>query len=136
MDDLKIDFNGSARINLTSRTSGRDTTCQKSLIVLVSAAGTDLLFPDKGTDLEKQCVGATMLDSNNAMHMCNFAALDALYFINATDRLSMDAYDGLADLDLDILDYSAVRSIVKLGVTVRFPDGTATRTPTLLDTNG
>lgn len=136
MDDLKVDFNGSGRLDLSSRTTGRDTTCQKSLVTLVTAAGTDKLFPEKGTDLERQCIGATILDGNNAMHMCNFAALDALYFINDTDRLAMDAYDGLADLDLDILDYSAVNSRVKLGVTVHFPDGTSTRTPTLLDTNG
>lgn len=134
MTDLKIDFNGMCRLNLSASVSGKDATAQKCLVVAVTAKGTDRMFPEKGTNLLKGCTGAVIISGNAAVHLCNFAALDTLYFINDTDGLAPDAPDGLEDYDLDIVDYNAREGRVKFASTVRYPDGTQTTTPTIVDT--
>lgn len=134
MTDLKIDFGGMCRLDLGATVSGKDATAQKCLVVAVTDKGSDRLFPDKGTDLLKGCTGAVIVSGNASTHLCNFAALDVLYFVNATDGLDPDAVSGLADYDLDIMDYNAIEGRVKFASTVHYPDGTQTITPTEVDT--
>lgn len=138
MKDIAIVFNGpygNTFINLNDSVEGKNVTAQKVLVNLATIKGTDKLYPDKGTNLLKQCIGAVMVNENAAQHISNFAALDTLYFINETDGLEVDDPIGLEDLDLVLADYDPAINQVKFASTVYFPDNTHTETPYILDLN-
>lgn len=129
MKDIKVIFDGpygKTRLDLTNYVEGKDLTVQKVLINIPTFKGSDKLYPDKGTSLLQQFIGAVVVNKNAAQHIANFAALDTIYFINDTDGLDVNDPMGLANLDLELLDYSAMTGEVKLTSVVYFPDGTKT----------
>lgn len=138
MNDIEVIFNGpygKTYINLEGKVSGKQVTAQKVLINLATQQGTDKLYPDKGTNLLKQCIGAVMVNENAAQHISNFAALDTLYFINETDNLEVEDPTGLANVDLKLAGYDATTGQVSFASTVYFPDDTQTETSYILNLN-
>lgn len=135
MVDFKVIFNGpdgNTRLDLTQSVQDKDVTAQKVLINIPTIKGTDFLYPEKGTNLLKQCIGSVIIDSNTAQHIGNFAALDTIYFINDTDGLTIDCPYGLADVDLQLKNYDAGLNVLHYFSVVTFPDGTSTPQSNLL----
>lgn len=138
MRDFRIIFNGpygQTRIDLERDVRDKAVTAQKVLINLPIIKGTDQLYPERGTDLLKQCIGAVIVNKNAAQHIANFAALDTIYFINDTDGLDIDDPNGLADVDLTLTSYDAQVQSVSFDSVVYFPDGTSTQDKGTLNFN-
>ena len=135
MRDIAIDFNGTCSLDLGREVAGKNATGQKCLVVALTEKGTDMLYPEKGTDLVRDFVGANIVDAETSVHLLNFSALDAFYFINATDGLATDAEDGLADYDLDVITYDARTATAAIASTVYYPDGSQTTTPITINVN-
>lgn len=135
MRDIAIDFKGMCSLDPGREVVDRNATGQKCLVVALTVRGTDALYPDKGTDLVADFVGVNIVDAETSVHMLNFAALDALYFINATDGLEPDAYEGLAEYDLDVMSYDARTATAAIASTVHYPDGSQTTTPITINVN-
>lgn len=127
MTDLKIVFNGeNSFIDITSSVKDKQVTEQKCLLNVATIKGSDRLYEEKGTNLFKQCIGGVLIDKNKAAHIGAFAALDTLYFINATDNLDFNDPIGLKDIDLNILSHNALSSHAQFECVIYFPDGTKT----------
>lgn len=135
MRDIAIDFKGMCSLDPVREVVDRNATGQKCLVVALTVRGTDTLYPEKGTDLIDDFVGTNIVDTEVSLHMLNFAALDTFYFINDTDGLEPDAYEGLEEYDLDVLSYDARTATAVLASTVHFPDGSHTTTPINIHVN-
>lgn len=138
MRDIRIVFNGDngrTFIDLNKSVSGKLLTAQKCLINIPTLRGSDALYPDKGTTLLQECIGATLVNTTAVTHVANYAALDTLYFINRTDGLDVNDPTGLEQLDLNLLDFDATTSQVTFESIVYFPDGTQTESITNLNTD-
>lgn len=53
---------------------------QNIVVTLGTQLNTDLVYPNKGTNLNIFFVGKNYVSQNQAQHLANFAALDALNF--------------------------------------------------------
>lgn len=126
--DLKVDFNGDSNtiIHLDQTVDGKQTTAQKCLINLASVKGSSSLYSEKGTDFLKGVVSGATVNETYSQHICNFAASDTIYFINATDDLDADSPEGLYDLQLTILQVDYNNNVLRCASQVFYPDGTST----------
>lgn len=82
MRAIKIQYDGgnNTKICFTEETSGKLLQIQKYLLNVATTAGTDFIFPDRGTalmetGLQGALVSQTSIDDG-------FAAVDTLYFCN------------------------------------------------------
>ena len=138
MKDIKVIFDGpygNTRLDLLNQVEGKDLTVQKVLINIPTYKGSDKLYPNKGTSILQQFLGAVVVNKNAAQHIANFAALDTIYFINETDGLDVDDPEGLANLDLELFDYNAMTGVVRLSSVVYYPDNTKTEKIQSLNTD-
>ena len=75
MKGIKLNFAAEgASLDLSAPVTGFDTSVQNGLVNFGTAAGTDHIFPDRGTDLMKQAQAGQMLDDRGAMHAANSTA--------------------------------------------------------------
>lgn len=83
MKTVKVDFTGAnPTIDFSESLDGFESTVQKGLINTVTRSGSDKTFPDRGTNLFTNAVRGNLINSEDAAHESNFAALDTFFFVN------------------------------------------------------
>lgn len=129
MKDLKIKFDGAkgTTILLDEIVTGKLLSCQKYLVNTVTNKGTDIIFKDRGTTLFSSAIGGALIDSTATTHICNFAAIDTLYFCSYeehADIFSSDEY--ISNYNLSVVDYDNDNRVLHLKATMIFKDNTQT----------
>ena len=84
MTGIQVDFTGTSPVFGTS-VSGFQCVVQNALVGLGTAQGTDPVYPDRGTNLQKDAAVGRLIDLHSAQHASNFAALDVLAFSRETE---------------------------------------------------
>lgn len=128
MKDLKIIFNGDAStIDLNDTVEDKNLYEQKVLINLVTANGTDKVFPTRGTRLLADSIYGRVYSKTGAVHVGNFAALDTIYFIRSTDPkdLQNEPYT-INDVNVYTISYNNQENVLNLSVQVVYKDKTST----------
>jgi hypothetical protein len=87
MKSLKLDFNGvnGTTIDLVTPLTDFACTMQNALVNLGCIAGSDSLYPNRGTALLTAGLRGILVDINAANHASNFAAIATLSFIQSTE---------------------------------------------------
>ena len=82
MRAIAVDFTGgyTTRINFRREVTDKAMQEQKYLINVATQAGTDPIFPDRGTKLLSSAIGGAIMTINGLTD--GFAAVDTLYFCN------------------------------------------------------
>lgn len=81
MEGLKINFiKDDISISTDSKVSGFDATIQNALVNIGTRAGTDRIYPGKGTSILDRAVEGKIVGFNAANHESQLAALDTLFF--------------------------------------------------------
>lgn len=78
--------------------SGLQATVQNALVNILTPAGTDLLFSNRGTALFKTAISGGIFNPRSAAHAANFAASDTLFFSREYDVA--DTADQLREISL------------------------------------
>lgn len=87
MKSLKLQFRRDGATLLTdAAVENRDATVQACLVNFATHAGSDPTHPSRGTDLLKRAVTGLLISNQAAMHACNFAAVDTLFFVRAEEH--------------------------------------------------
>lgn len=86
MEGLGIDFNkGGAVLSAARKVVDFETIAQNGLVNLATVVGTDEMYPAKGTELYLPSTIGSVTKYEDAYHQSNFAALDTVSFLQATD---------------------------------------------------
>jgi len=86
MRGLRINFgSGGARLDLAATVSGLAALAQNALVNIGTHAGSDPVFPTRGTGLMRAAVEGRLVNATTARHHANFAAVDTLFFMRGTD---------------------------------------------------
>lgn len=89
MRGLRINFGPNGPVfDFSSPQVDFDTTTQNALVNLGTQAGSDLIFPDRGTTLQMDAAAGRMVNQSWANQTCNFAALAVLNFSQRTELQS------------------------------------------------
>lgn len=128
MKDLKISFNGDAStIKLNETVDDKNLYEQKVLINLVTARGSDRVFPSRGTKLLADSIYGRVYSKTGAAHVGNFAALDTIYFIRSTDPKDIQNADYLInDVNVYTISYNNQEHVLNMSVQVVYKDNTST----------
>lgn len=87
MKSLKLQFTAAGATLLTDAlVEDREATIQACLVNFATFPGTDPAHPTRGTNLLKRAVAGMLLSSQEAMHACNFAAIDTVFFVRAHEH--------------------------------------------------
>lgn len=74
MRSLKLNLTGQVSIDWGSTVSGAHTAKQKAIVGMMTRSGSDVVIPDRGTDLQKNILGSGAFDLMGLQHQLNFAA--------------------------------------------------------------
>lgn len=110
MTGIAIDFTGELPTFGTGKVSGFAASVQNALVNIGTAQGSDPVFPDRGTDLQKDAVEGRLIDLNAAQHSSNFAAVDTLAFLRS--YTSPDDSTGLLAVQLEPADFTGTRLMI------------------------
>lgn len=97
MRSLLLEFraDGSAAL-LPEEAGGFHATVQNALVNLLTEAGSDKVFAERGTNLLRSVAGGAVYNYASACHAANFAAADTLFFSRESDKaLQQDRLDDL-----------------------------------------
>lgn len=92
-DTLSITFSRSGcTLDLGAARTGFEGTAQSTLVNLVTNAGSDRIFEERGTTLLRDAVSGAAIIGNRATHISNIAALETQNFmrLNSTDPTQVD----------------------------------------------
>lgn len=96
---LNIIFTDAGEILLgDERVEGAPAAIQNVLVNILTAAGSDPVFPERGTDFTRDMLSGAAVDIRSATHVGNFAASDSLFFSRSYDTASGN--DALAEIVL------------------------------------
>lgn len=82
---LKFLTSGEVRIE-SYGAAGTRLTLQNALVNLLTEAGEDLLYAERGTEILNTANSGFVSNVRNAQHAANFASNDLLFFSRAQDR--------------------------------------------------
>jgi hypothetical protein len=82
----------------TAAVVGFEATVQNALVNLGTRQGTDPLYPERGTTLQKDASAGKLVELNSAQHASNFAASDTLFFLRDFDAVGDP--DAISELKL------------------------------------
>lgn len=127
MKDIKLNMQGEENtfIDLTKSVDDHTTLAQSCLALSVTVKGSDILFPDKGTDLQAGVINLNIINTLYTSHVSNFAALDILSFLEKNTTYQQNQVE-VADIDMGIINASEYGESLKLYQKVYFTDGTFT----------
>jgi hypothetical protein len=108
MRAVAIDFTGgyTTRINFRREVSGKALQEQKYLVNVATTAGSDPIFPKRGTKLLDSAIGGALMSINGLTD--GFAAVDTVYFCNYEESKAM--YESPDNVRVFTLTPSAVGS--------------------------
>lgn len=138
MKDLKVVFSGdNSYIDLFSTVEDKNLYEQKALINLVTENGSDKLYDNRGTTLLMDSIRGAVYNKAGTVHVCNFAALDTLFFMKDVEYQDVLGADfTLKDINMDIISYSNTTNTLNVSVQFVFNDDTESNVvadiPTLL----
>lgn len=126
MRDLKIKFNGSedTMVSVTESVDGKLLLAQKYLVNAATTNGTDKVFPDRGTTIFASAIGGEIVDTNAAIHVGNFAAIDTLHFCSYEEH--PDIYnrdDYVEDFNLLPMSYDNANNTLTFNAVMQYKDG-------------
>ena len=105
MKGLKLTFAArGASLDLSSLVEDFDCVVQNAMVCIATAAGSDAIYPGKGTNLLKQALSGAVVDVRSAGHASNFAAVDTLFFSRSNDY--SDSTEKLAKAELQPVSMS------------------------------
>lgn len=93
---LRFDAGGEMTLITDQQVSGMEAVVQNAMVNLLTDAGTDSLFPARGTELFRTALSGGVFNFRSASHACNFAAVDTLFF--SREYEVADAGDKLAEI--------------------------------------
>lgn len=124
MEGLKINFtNGDIYIDTNNKVSGFSTTVQNALANIGTRAGTDRIYPNKGTEILKNAAEGKIVGFNVANHESQLAALDTLFFSREYETTN-EPTEKMGEVFLDPISYDGL----KLKINAAFTDFTGTTT--------
>ena len=86
MTGVMIDFTGDRPTLGVAKVEGFGAVVQNSMVNVATRQGTDPVYPERGTNLQKDAAAGRMIDINSAQHASNFAALDTVSFSRLVDK--------------------------------------------------
>ena len=119
---------GGATLGVVTEVSGKKAMAQNAAVNVVTAKGSDKVFPDRGTDLLARITRAGLPNPETMLHVCNFAASDVLFFCRSVD-FATDA-DSLALVKL--VPLSATNQTLVYGIGLEFLDRAVLQVPTYI----
>lgn len=111
MKSLKLNFATSgADLIPTQAVEDHYATIQACLVNLATELGSDKVHAQRGTNLLRQAVSGLLVSSQDAMHACNFAAVDTVFFVRANEPRAA-AHDRVAAIRTNpmLLDKTSLR---------------------------
>jgi len=89
MRGVKINFDANGpSFDFTAPLRDFETTVQNALVNVATDAGSDPVYPDRGTDLLLDGVSGRLINNAWANHSANFAAIKTLVFSQSVDKPS------------------------------------------------
>ena len=86
MRGIRISFDSAGpRFDFSVIARDFETTVQNALVNISTAAGSDPIYPDRGTDLLLDGVSGRLINNTWANHSANFAAISTLVFSQSVD---------------------------------------------------
>lgn len=96
-------------LDLGSLREGVAEDMQNAVVNVMTAEGSDIGFPKRGTTLSRRAMAGAITDTNGARHAANFAALSTAQFM----RLQNPA-PGFTDLRMKPVRFDEFRLVVEL----------------------
>lgn len=119
---LLINFSANGcTLDLGLSRQGAEGTAQAVMVNVATDAGSDAVFPDRGTSLLADVVAGGAVFGNRAIHIANVAAVETQNFmrLNSAD---LPAADELARLILQPV--TVTNRVLRISATVGLVDGT------------
>lgn len=137
MRAIAIDFTGgyTTRINFRREVSGKSLQEQKYLVNVATKAGSDPVFPRRGTKLLDSAIGGALMSINGLTD--GFAAVDTVYFCNYEESKAVyESPDNV--IAFTLTPTSAGSSLAEVCFTANFlfADQTKTKVPVTVANNG
>lgn len=137
MRAVAIDFTGgyTTRINFRREVSGKSLQEQKYLVNVATKAGSDPVFPKRGTKLLDSAIGGALMSINGLTD--GFAAVDTIYFCNYEESKAMfESSDNVIAFTLIPTSAGSSLSEVCFTADFLFVDQTKTKVPVIIANNG
>ena len=137
MRAVAIDFTGgyTTRINFRREVSGKSLQEQKYLINVATKAGSDPVFPKRGTKLLDSAIGGALMSINGLTD--GFAAVDTVYFCNYEESKAMyESPDNVRAFTLTPTQVGSSLTEVCFVANFLFADQTETKVPITVANNG
>lgn len=135
MKGIRIHFDGQDNtvFDFRSAATDKELLAQQVLINIATTAGSDPVFPDRGTTLHQDAINGLAVNKTEASHIGNFAALDTKLFLRSTGAATEDGVT-VARLNVDPINYDILSNKISYEVQIVFSDGTSN--PTSVTSNG
>lgn len=137
MRAVAIDFTGgyTTRINFRREVSGKSLQEQKYLVNVATKAGSDPVFPRRGTKLLDSAIGGALMSINGLTD--GFAAVDTVYFCNYEESKAVyESPDNVVAFTLTPTAAGSSLSEVCFTANFLFADQTKTKVPVTVANNG
>lgn len=110
MKGIRIDFDaaGGATLNFEKPVEAFASSVQNGMVNLGQKKGSSHAFPDKGTDLVGAGLRGLLINSVEASHYSNFAALDTVFFSRQYEP-DVDNDYVIADVRLNATEFDGAR---------------------------
>lgn len=137
MRAIAIDFTGgyTTRINFRREVSGKSLQEQKYLVNVATKAGSDPVFPRRGTKLLDSAIGGALMSINGLTD--GFAAVDTVYFCNYEESKAVyESSDNVVAFTLTPTSAGSSLAEVCFTANFLFADQTRTKVPVTVANNG
>lgn len=128
MKDIKLILDGDAStIDLSAEVEDKNLYEQKVLVNMVTAQGSDPVYPDRGTTMLIDSIRGQAYNRAGIIHIGNFAALDTISFIKGTDPEEVASEDfTVRDINVSTISYNNTTNTLSLSVQLTYADETTT----------
>lgn len=116
---IKINFDDfGAQLSLDEEVSGFDASVQCALVNVGTIAGTDIVYPNKGTNLLTKANKGSLITDTSAQHAANFAALTTEFFYKTLEEgTETRDNDSINELNLTLVEFNSVSATFAADIT-------------------
>jgi hypothetical protein len=111
---LKLNLTGQVSVDWGSTVSGVHTAKQKAIVGMMTRRGSDVVIPDRGTDLQKNILGSGAFDLMGLQHQLNFAAAKTERDLRPFDTIDIAANVATFDMRLTGLQEGRVSTYLSV----------------------